>query len=366
MNGKMEAAVLRSLGAFHKELVEIPSITEDEVLIKVKYCGICGSDVPRSMTHGARKYPLILGHEFAGVVERTGSNVKHIKTGDRVVVAPLIPCNKCEYCLSGDFGLCEDYNIIGTGSHGGFAEYVKAPKNHVLQIADSVDFETAAGIEPATIAYHAVQKAAIQPGESVVVMGCGPIGQLTIQWARIFGAAKIIAVDIFEEKLLLAKELGATHTFNAKSCNPMEEIIKNTGLGADVAIETAGSSITQQQSILSAKKKGRVILLGITHVGIDLKEKTMDHIMRGELKIQGSWNSYTAPYPGIAWKASLDFMAKGELTFKSMISHKISLDEVGDYVQGMADRTLRFNKVLVAPGKGKQIDLKETEAVAKM
>lgn len=364
MDGKMEASVLHSLGEFHTEHVDIPSINDDEVLIKVKYCGICGSDVPRAMSYGARKYPLILGHEFSGVVEKKGVNVGHLAIGDRVVVAPLIPCNQCEYCLSSNYGLCDDYNIIGTGSNGAFAEYVKAPKNHVLKLDDRIDFETAAGIEPATIAYHAVQKAAIQPGETVVVMGCGPIGQLTIQWARIFGAAKIITVDIFEEKLVKAKELGANFTFNAKSCNPVEEIIKNTGLGADVVIETAGSSITQQQSILSAKKKGRVIFLGITHTGIDLEEKTMDHIMRGELKIQGSWNSYSAPYPGIAWKASLDFMAKGELEFKSMISHKISIDEVGEYMKGMAVRSLRFNKVLVSlDNEDRRIVNKEEEIV---
>lgn len=358
MTRKMEASVLRSLGKFQTELVDVPLIDEDEVLIKVKYCGICGSDVPRSMSSGARKYPLILGHEFAGVVAETGKNVDHVNVGDRVVVAPLIPCLKCEFCLASNYGLCDHYNIIGTGSNGAFAEYAKAPKNHVLPIDDRIDFETAAGIEPATIAYHAVQKAAIQPGETVVVMGCGPIGQLTIQWARIFGAATIIAVDIFDEKLTLAKEFGATATFNAKACDPVDEIIKTTGYGADVVIETAGSSITQQQSILSAKKKGRVILLGITHIGIDLQEGTMDRIMRGELKIQGSWNSYTAPYPGIAWKASLEFMAKGELEFKSMVSHKITVDEVGEFIRGMADRTLRHNKVLVALDREEQLSAK--------
>jgi len=146
MDGKMEAAVLHSLGEFYTELVDIPSINEDEVLIRVKYCGICGSDIPRAMSHGARKYPLILGHEFAGVVTKKGQNVDHIEIGDRVVVAPLIPCHKCEYCLSSDYGLCEDYTIIGTGSNGAFAEYVKAPKNHVLQLDDRIDFETAAGL----------------------------------------------------------------------------------------------------------------------------------------------------------------------------------------------------------------------------
>lgn len=348
MNRKMKAAVLHSLGEFRTETVNIPVITNEEVLIKVMYCGICGSDVPRSMVSGARKYPLILGHEFTGIVAEIGGNVDHIKLGDRVVVAPLIPCGSCEYCLSVDYGLCEYYNIIGTGSDGAFAEFVKAPRNHVLRIEDSLDFETAAGIEPATIAYHATKKAAIQPGESVVVMGCGPIGQLTIQWAKIFGASTVIAVDIFQDKLELAKELGADIAINAKESNPVEEIRKHTKYGAEVVIETAGSVITQEQSVLSAMKKGRIIFLGITHSGLSLREEAMDHILRGELKIEGSWNSYTAPYPGIAWKATLDFMTKGAIKFKPMISHKIGVDEVGDYIKGMADKTLHYNKVLLS------------------
>jgi L-iditol 2-dehydrogenase len=348
MKGKMKAAVLYSLGNFRSEIVDIPQINAEEVLIKVMYCGICGSDVPRSMISGARKYPLILGHEFCGEVAEIGENVSNVKVGDRVVVAPLVPCGECKYCRASDYGLCEDYNIIGTGSNGAFAEYVKAPKKHVLPIDDRLDFETAAGVEPATIGYHGLQKAEIQPGETVVVMGCGPIGQLTIQWAKIFGASNVIAVDIFEGKLELARGLGADIAINAKECDVVKEIRKLTDGGADVVAETAGSKITQEQSILTAKKKGRVIFLGITHSNLPLEEETIEHILRGEIKIQGTWNSYTAPYPGIAWKATLDFMTKGDIKFKPMISHKITVDEVGEYLKGMADRTLYHNKVLVS------------------
>lgn len=348
MEGKMKAAVLYGLGDFRTELVDIPQINDEEVLIMVKYCGICGSDVPRSMISGARKYPLILGHEFAGEVAEVGANTDHLGPGDRVVVAPLVPCGQCEHCKATDYGLCDNYNIIGTGSNGAFAEYVKVPKEHVLKIDESLEFETAAGIEPATIGYHGLQKANIQPGETVVVMGCGSIGQLTLQWAKIFGASTVIAVDIFDDKLELAKELGADITINSKEVNAVEKIKEFTNGGADVVAETAGSVITQQQSIQAAKKKGRVIFLGITHKGLELSEEAMDHIMRGELTIKGSWNSYTPPYPGIAWKATLDFMTKGDLKFKEMVSHKIKVNEVGEYLKGMADRTLEFNKVLVA------------------
>ena len=347
---KMKAAVLYARGDVRPDVVDIPQISEDEVLIKVKYCGICGSDVPRSMITGARTYPLILGHEFCGEVVKVGDSVRTVQPGDRVVVAPLIPCGKCPYCMASDYGLCEHYNIIGTGSHGAFAEYVKAPGHHVLPIDDELDFETAAGVEPATIGYHGLKKAGILPGETVVIMGCGPIGQLTLQWAKIFGAATVIAVDIFEEKLELAKALGADRTINAKEGDVATRIRELTGGGADVVVETAGSSTTQEQSILSARKKGRVILVGISHSNLPLKEEAVEHLLRGEIHIQGTWNSYTAPFPGAAWKAALHFMTKGDLQFKPIISHKISVEEVGTYLKGMADRTLYYNKVLVAFG----------------
>ncbi|UOQ44223.1 galactitol-1-phosphate 5-dehydrogenase [Halobacillus salinarum] len=295
MKGKMKASVLHALGHFENELVDIPQISEDEVLIKVKYCGICGSDVPRSLITGARKYPLILGHEFSGEIAEVGSRVDEVRKNDRVVVAPLVPCGECEHCRATDYGLCADYNIIGTGSNGAFAEYVKVPKEHVLPIPEQLDFENASGIEPATIGYHGLQKANIQPGETVVVVGCGSIGQLTLQWAHIFGASTVIAVDISDEKLAMAKKLGADITINAKEVDPVERIRDLTGGGAEVVAETAGSTITQEQAILAAKKKGRVVFLGITHSGLELAEKTMDHLMRGEVVVQGSWNSYTSP-----------------------------------------------------------------------
>lgn len=325
MEGKMKAAVLHSLGNITVDYVDIPEISEDEVLIKVKFAGICGSDVPRSMITGARMYPLILGHEFSGVVAEVGSSVSEVQPGDPVVVAPLVPCGECQYCKAGHFGLCEHYNIIGTGSNGAFAEYVKVPKRHVLKIPAQLDLETAAGIEPATIGYHGLQKANIQPGETVVVMGCGSIGQLTLQWAKVFGASTVIAVDIFDEKLEFAKELGADITINSKKVDPIAEIRKITNGGADVVIETAGSVITQEQSILASKKKGRVVYLGITHKGLNLSEETTDHLMRGEVSVQGSWNSYTPAYPGIAWKATLDYMTKGQIEFKKWCPIRFNL-----------------------------------------
>lgn len=350
MADKMRAVVLYNIGDVRYEMVDIPEIKEKEVLVNVKYVGICGSDLPRSMVSGLSgntAYPLILGHEFSGEVVKVGEKVKNINIGDRVTVAPLVPCRECNHCKKGDFGLCDDYNIIGTRVNGALAEYVRVPEEHILKLPNTLDYETATGIEPATIAYHSISRSDIKVGDSIVVLGCGPIGQFTIQWARVFGASKIIAVDIFNEKLELSKSLGANYILNSKEVNVIEEIRKITNGGADIVIETAGSRFTQEQSLLVAKKRGQIVFVGISHAELPLSVEATECILRGELTLKGSWNSYTSPYPGRAWTATLDFMEKGDIIFTPMISHKIGLNEVGDFLSKMSKKEIKFNKILV-------------------
>lgn len=349
MANQMKASVLYGIGDVRCEMVDIPEIGADEVLVNVKYAGICGSDLPRAMRSGLSgqtAYPLILGHEFSGVVAKIGAAVKNFKESDTVVVAPLVPCGKCTHCKAGDYGLCDHYSIIGTRTNGAFAEYVKVPEAHLLHVPAHLDAETAAGIEPATIAYHGVKKGNIQVGDQVVILGCGPIGQFAIQWAKVFGAARIIAVDIFDEKLKLAKQLGATDIVNAKTTDAIA-VIKNLSGSAEVVIETAGSRFTQEQALLIAGKKGTVVFVGISHTQLPLSAKAAECILRGELTIKGSWNSYTQPYPGRAWTATLDFMEKGQIVFKPMISHRIVLEDLGDHLRKMANQEIDFNKILV-------------------
>jgi len=350
MTEKMKAAVLHGIGDIRFETVDVPTISEDDVLIRVKYVGICGSDLPRSMISGLTgntAYPLILGHEFSGEVARVGANVEKVKAGDRVTVAPLVPCGTCEFCREGDYGLCDHYAIIGTRVDGAMAEYVKVPQGHVLKLPDTLDYKTAAGVEPSTIAYHGAAKAEILPGDTVAVLGCGPIGQFAVQWAKVFGASRIIAVDIFEDKLALARELGATDTINSKDCDPVERLHELVELGADAVLETAGSKFTQEQSLSMVKKHGHIVFIGISHGELPLSAKSTENILRSEITLRGSWNSYTAPYPGRAWDATLDFMGKGDVVFKPMISHVIQLEEAGEYLSRMANRKIPFNKVLI-------------------
>lgn len=349
MSEQMEASVLVAPGVLELKKVEIPEIGEQEVLIKVAYAGICGSDVPRAnLENGARMYPIILGHEFSGTVDKVGSKVSKIKVGDKVAVAPLIPDPNSEYTKEGNFGLSDNYNIIGTGSNGAFSEYVKVPEDHAVVMPEELDLLSAAGVEPATISWHALRRAQVEVGDTVAILGCGPIGQFAIQIAKIFGAKTVIAVDIFDDKLQLAKELGADIAINSKEENLEEAIHAVTGLGVDVVIETAGSKITQKQSLLITRKHGRIVFVGISHQDLPLSETEAERIMRAELTITGSWNSYTAPYPGRAWEATLDEMSKGRIKFKEMISHEISLGELSDVLPKMFKRELNYNKIVVA------------------
>lgn len=349
MTEQMEASFLVAPGILECKKVEIPTIGEKDVLIKVAYAGICGSDVPRAnLENGARMYPIILGHEFSGTVDKVGSNVTKIKVGDKVAVAPLIPDPNSEYTKEGYYGLSDNYNIIGTGSNGAFSEYVKVPEEHAVVMPEELDLLSAAGVEPATISWHALRRAQIEVGDTVAVLGCGPIGQFAIQIAKIFGAKTVIAVDIFDDKLDLAKELGADIAINSKEVDLEQAIKELTGLGVDVVIETAGSKITQKQSLLITRKHGRIVFVGISHQDLPLSEAEAERIMRAELTVTGSWNSYTAPYPGRAWEATLDEMSKGRIKFKEMISHEISLEELPEVLPKMFKRELNYNKIVVA------------------
>ncbi len=303
--------------------------------------------MPRAMVSGAYHYPTITGHEFSGEVVEIGNNVDDIKVGERIAVAPLIPCGECEFCKKGNFALCETYEFLGSRNDGGFAEYVRVPKENVLILPEDLDYETAAGIEPASISYQAMSKTGIKVGDTVAVVGCGPIGQFAIQWAKIFGASKVIAVDVLEDKLNLAKELGADIIINSKECNAVEKVLEITNGGVEAVVETAGMKITEEQSVLMCRKLGKVVFLGISHDELRFSEKTFDRIMRGEITLQGSWNSYAAPFPGIAWRTTLDFMEKGQIVFKPMVSHKIKLEELPGYFHKMFNKEINYNKVLV-------------------
>ncbi len=255
----MRAVQLFAPGDLRCVEIDRPEIeNENEAIVKVKACGVCGSDLMRVMVKGAYRHPITIGHEFSGTVEATGSSQSVLKVGDRVTVMPLVPCGKCDYCRIGQHVLCNDYSYYGSRIDGAMAEYIRVNEDNVMRLPLNVDFESGAMTDPVAVALHAVRKAKLEPGQIAGIYGLGAIGLIATQWLRYSGCSAIYAVDIFDEKLELAERLGADVCINAKKENPPEMIKKISGnRGLDAVIELAGSKISQIQAIESVRKLGQ-------------------------------------------------------------------------------------------------------------
>lgn len=205
-------------------------------------------------------------------------------------------------------------------------------------------------VEPSCVALHGLYKTQLQPGDDIAVMGCGTIGLLAIQWAKIFGARKIVAIDIDQSKLDLAMSLGATHTINSLDGPPHEQLEKITdGRRVDVAVESAGSKITSAQVFALAKKGGKVVFLGIPYGDINIERFYFERIVRNELTIFGSWNSVSSPFPGKEWTSAEHFMATGAVDPSPLITHRLDLSEGPEIFEKIAERTPGIGKVLFYP-----------------
>lgn len=351
MTGKMRAVRLFAPGDVRCVEADIPKITRDnEVILKVKSCGICGSDIPRVMEKGAYRYPITVGHEFAGQIVEIGANVSSFEAGDRVTVMPLIACGKCRFCLIGEHVTCDSYDYYGSRIDGAMAEYIKVSANNCMKLPLGVDYEMGSMTDPAAIAFRAVRKANVEAGQTVVVFGLGAIGFLALQWLKIKGCSKVIVVDVFDEKLKLAERLGADVCINAKKQNAAEVVKKATDdKGADAAIEIVGSKVTQVQAIQVVRKLGTVVYCGISYDDLVIPNLELGKILRGEINIRGAWNSSISPLPVSEWEASLGFMNSGKLKLNPLISHRFKLEECQTAFKMVYNRTEVFTKVLFKP-----------------
>lgn len=350
MNTYMKAAVLHAPGDLRIEQAAMPSLAdkEDHVLLKVAAAGICGSDIDRVMKTGTYHFPTIPGHEFCGEIAEVGSKVLNWKPGDRVVAAPILPCRKCSSCQEGNYGQCDNYNYLGSRTDGGFAEYVAVPESNLIRLPDEVSYLEGAAIEPAAVTLHGIMRLRFSPGDTAVILGCGAIGLFAVQMAKIMGATHVIAADIDEEKLEFARKAGADTSINAIKTKVVAEILNLTdGKGADIVIETAGTSITQVQSIEVCKKHGQILYLGTAHKDVVIPPHVFEHIVRNEVTITGSWNSYSAPFPGREWTAVIQFLQEKRLDIKSFITHQYPLEEAPEVIRRMWSRSFMFNKIVL-------------------
>lgn len=307
----------------------MPQVSDGDVLVKVKATGICGSDIPRVLGNGAHSYPIVLGHEFSGEVVETGKDVKSVKVGDRVAGVPLLPCFKCEDCQKGNYSLCKFYSFIGSRAQGSFAEYVKVPEKNAVKFGSNVSFEQGAFFEPSTVALHGLNCAGYHGGEDVAILGGGTIGLFTAQWARIFGAKRVFVFDIDNDRLALAKKLGADVTINTLEEGFMDKVAEFTNKkGFGFVYETAGVDITMKLAFELAGNKASVCFIGTPTKDLVFTPKLFENLNRKEFKLTGSWMSYSAAFPGKEWELTAHYFSTGALKFDdSFVFRKFLLSD---------------------------------------
>jgi len=349
MSKTMKAVRMYAPRDLRLEQIPVPQIKDDEALIKVMAVGICGSDIPRINELGAYLSPITPGHEFAGEIVQTGKDLKAFKVGDRVTVPPILPCFKCEYCEQGHYALCKDYKYFGSRNDGAFAQYLAVPELNLLKIEENVTFEAAATTDPLANALHAIKRSGFKAGDSACVVGVGAIGLFALQYMKAKGATVVAAVDVNDKKLEAAKNCGADVVINGLANDVIDQIIAATDGGADVCIDASGFPAAQHNAIMATAKHGTMVLLGISHKPLELSEKCVDQIMRGEKAVIGSWNSFSKPFPGWEWTHGVECLADGTIDAEKVITHKLPLEDVSDIFDKIYKKEIFFNKILFLP-----------------
>jgi L-iditol 2-dehydrogenase len=331
------------------ELVEFPTpeVGPNDVLIRVKACGICGSDVHGfDGSTGRRIPPIVMGHEAAGLIHAVGANVKGYHEGDRVTFDSTISCGQCYFCTRGEINLCDNRQVLGVSCgefrrHGAFAEYVVVPQNILYRLPDSLPFEHAALIEAVSIGVHAVNITPIQLGATAVIVGTGMIGLLMLQAARLAGCSQIIAVDLDDAKLEVARSLGADVTLNPKTVDVPAEVYKLTGgHGADVALEAVGASSPIKTAILSVRKGGTVTLVGNISPNVEIP---LQSVVSRQIRLQGSCAS-NGEYP-----QCIDLLARGLIKVEPIISALAPLEEGVAWFEKLYAHNNNLMKVVLQP-----------------
>lgn len=351
MTESMSALVLHAVGDLRLERVPRPVPQAGEALVRVAAVGVCGSDLPRIYEHGTYRFPLIPGHEIAGTVEEV-RGPGECRVGERVAVIPLVPCRRCAYCEIGAYAQCRAYDYLGSRRDGGFAEFVCAPVANLLPLPEGVDLVEAALTEPAAVALHALRQGGIEPGDTVAILGCGPIGMMLAQWARLLGAGRVLLVDIDDRKLHTARELALGETCNARAADPVAWAEALTGgRGVDLAVEAAGAGAAFEQALRMARALGRVVIMGNPSGDLVLPQATVSQALRKQLTIRGTWNSDFAALPVNEWQVVLEMLAAQRIALRPLISHRVPLAEGVRALEMMRERREEYNRVVLVAGE---------------
>jgi len=321
------------------EDIEMPMIGPDEILVKVEATLTCGTDVKiYRRGHPMVKPPLIFGHEFAGIIAEVGKNITQWKKGQRVVSANSAPCNACFFCKIGKPNLCEHLleTLIGFSVDGAYSEFIRVPapivRQNTYEVPDQVPLEEAALLEPLACAVNGNDVADIKIGDAVVVIGAGPIGLMHIQLAKIKGAANVISIDLKEDRLKVASEVGADNVVDASRENQLDRVKKLTdGLGADVVIEAVGLPQTWELAVEMTRKAGTTVLFGGCPSGTKITLDT-ERIHYGDLTIKGIFH-----HTPLSVKRAYELITSGMFKGRPLITGKMSLSELKEALEMMIE-----------------------------
>ena len=343
----MKALVLEEYNRLtYKEMPE-PQFGPDDVLVQVKTSGICGSDVHgMDGSTGRRIPPLIMGHEAAGIIAETGSNVKKYLPGQRVTFDSTVYCGTCFFCRRGDINLCDQRRVLGVScdeyrQHGTFAEYVALPQHIIYPLPEKINFEQGAMVEPCSVAFHAVAITPLALNDTAVVVGAGIIGLLVIQTLRTVGCGSIIAIDLEPERLELALQLGADIGLNPAADDVVARIKQMTGeRGVDAAFDAVGINASLKTALGSLRKGGSLTLIGNLKPQVELALQT---VVTGEITIHGSCGS-RGDYP-----ACLDMIARGAINVDALISATAPLADGAQWFERLYQKEKGLIKVVLMP-----------------
>jgi len=319
-------AILVVPGTMRIQDAPMPVPKDDEVLIKVEYVGICGSDI-----HGFESGPFIppkdpnqkigLGHECAGTVVGLGPKVTKFKIGDKVNIEPGIPCGKCKFCLEGHYNICPDVDFMATQPNykGALTNYLTHPESLTYKLPDNMDTMEGALVEPAAVGMHAAMEADVKPGKKIVILGAGCIGLMTLQACKCMGATEIVVVDVIEKRLAMAKQLGAMEVINGMKENTVERAKELLGnWGADIVFETAGSKITASQTTQLVMRGGKIMIVGTISGDTPINFLSINR----EVKIQTVFR-YANNYP-----MTIEAISSGRFDVKSMTTDIFDYQDV--------------------------------------
>ena len=326
----MKALVYEGPKLMNIRKLPVPSPQPGEVLIRIERVGICGSELSGYLGHNSlRKPPLVMGHEFSGVVAEIGDGVAKLKLGDRVTVNPLITCGECRYCTTGSAQLCAKRNLIGAHRPGAFAEYVAVPEKNVYLLEDHVTFDEGAFAEPFAVAVHLCRLLQLDPTNRLLIMGAGPIGLFTLQVAQVYGLKNIVVVDLNEERLEIVKELGGV---SATSLGDYE------AGSFDAAVDAVGIEITRVQCMEYVKPGGSVVFSGLHQNETNLP---VNDAIRNEVKMFGAFSNNPVDF-----ETALQWISEGRVNLLPWTMHA-----------PLEEGSVCFEKLISGPGKVAKIML---------